>query len=98
MKTREYLDILGKELNVKLDIKPNSNIAGIGNIICDGIITDEICPTEEIYEDFKPDYKVIYSDGSSRPHQPMSVIKTKIMGFIRINKEDPELYADCKIK
>ena len=97
MKTKDYLKELEKELNVTLDIKQNTNIPSVGNIIVDNLLTDEICPFEDIFDEVKFDYCVIYPDGDRKPHPNKELVKIKIEKFIKINKEDPELYADCKI-
>lgn len=97
MKTKEYLDQVGAELGVSIDIRQNPRMPSIGNLIIDGILTDEVCPFEEVKDDFDPNYCVEFPDGTRRPHQPKTYIRIKIEKFIAINKEDPELYAGNKI-
>lgn len=97
MDTKEYLRQLGSELGVVIDIRQNHAIPSLGNLIIDGILTDEVCPFYKVLDDFDQSYYAEFPDGTRRPHQPKSYIKIKAEKFIAINKEDPELYADNKI-
>jgi hypothetical protein len=97
MKTKNFLASVASELGVSIDIKQNPNIPTVGNLIIDNLLTDEVCPFEDIYEEYKTDYCLELPDGTRRPHPPMSAMRVKIDKFIAINKEDPSLYADNKI-